>query len=235
MTVVRYDSLDASNISFSNPVENEYIKSQRICQIRYNNHSLSVQTPYINQERHSGIPGISKFYSDDRSRAFYKLIFYNSDDKFKQLLMQIDDIASNLNNKILEKKEKYQYIPMVRCIDDENKDPYAKLKLPLDKSNKPMVKVFKNLLGVRKPVDVASISELSDIIKNAKMRFIIQFQKLYIMKNAFNGSKRMFGIILTITHIEIIQHEMISQIEVSSEEEEIQEPRITRVKRTMSD
>jgi hypothetical protein len=149
--------------------------------------------------------------------------------------MQIDDIASNLNNKILEKKEKYQYIPMVRCIDDENKDPYAKLKLPLDKSNKPMVKVFKNLLGVRKPVDVASISELSDIIKNAKMRFIIQFQKLYIMKNAFNGSKRMFGIILTITHIEIIQHEMISQIEVSSEEEEIQEPRITRVKRTMSD
>ena len=40
----------------------------------------------------------------------------------------------------------------------------------------------------------------------------------------------MFGIILTITHIEIIQHEMISQIEVSSEEEEMQETRITRVK-----
>ena len=88
---------------------------------------------------------------------------------------------------------------------------------------------------MRKPVDVASIRELSDIIKNAKMCFIIQFQKLYVMKNAFNGSKRMFGIILTITHIEIIQHEMISQIEISSEEEEIQEPRITRVKRTMSD
>jgi hypothetical protein len=89
----------------------EYIKSQRICQIRYNNHSLSVQTPYINQERHSGIPGISKFYSDDRSRAFYKLIFYNSDDKFKQLLMQIDDIASNLNNKIFREEREIPIHP----------------------------------------------------------------------------------------------------------------------------
>ena len=71
---------------------------------------------------------------------------------------------------------------------------------------------------MRKPVDVASINELSDIIKNAKMRFIIQFQKLSIMKNAFNGSKRMFGIILTITHIEIIQHEMIDQVDESSED-----------------
>ena len=80
------------------------------------------------------------------------------------------------------------------------------------------------MLGVRRPVDAASIRDLSDIIKNAKMRVIIHFQKLYVMENAFNGSKNMFGIILTITHIEIIQHEMISQIEVSSEEEEIQEP-----------
>ena len=124
---------------------------------------------------------------------------------------------------------------MVRCIDDGNKDPYAKLKLPLDKSIKPMVKVFKNILGVRKPVDVASISELSDIIENAKMRFIIKFQKVHIMKNAFKGSQRMVGIILTITRIEIIQHEMISNIEVSSEEEQIQETRSTRVKRKMSD
>ena len=79
MIPARYDSLDASNVSFSNPVENEYSKSQRKCQIRYKSHSLSAQTPYLNQERHSGIPGNSKFYSDDRSRAFKKLFFYNSE------------------------------------------------------------------------------------------------------------------------------------------------------------
>jgi hypothetical protein len=231
----KYNKLDLSLINFSDPVDNVYIPSQRICHIRYNNDALSIQTPYINPDKQSGIPSINKFYKDDKSRAFYKLTFYSGDNQFKDLLMQIDNIASNLNNKVLEKRNKYQYIPLVRCNDDENKDPYAKLKLILDKSNKPLVKVFNNISGIRKLVEIASLNELSDLVKNARMRFIIKFQKLYIMKNAFNGNKKMFGITLNITHIEIIKNEIINQIDENSEDEKIEGKKITRIKRNISD
>ena len=60
-------------------------------------------------------------------------------------------------------------------------------------------------------------------MQNAKLRFIINFNKLYINRYAFTGKKKMYGIILKLTHIEIVPQDL------NSDEEE-KGGRITRRK-----
>jgi hypothetical protein len=96
------------------------------------------------QNQHDGIPSIGRFTKDEKARGFYKIIFHNEDDQLMKKLLQIDSIASNLTNKVMTNKEKYQYIPIVKQFDEEDyKPPFIKLKINLDQQNKPLVKVFK--------------------------------------------------------------------------------------------
>ena len=76
---------------------------------------------------------------------------------------------------------------------------------------------------MRKPIEVETLDELTNMMKNAKLSFIINFTKLYISKFRFTDKKNMYGIILKLTHIEIIPEDL------NSDEEEKGE-RITRRK-----
>ena len=88
------------------------------------------------QNQHDDIPSIGRFTKDEKARGFYKIIFHNEDDQLLKKLLQIDSIASNLNNKVMTKNEKYQYIPIVKQFDEEDyKPPSIKLKITLDQHN----------------------------------------------------------------------------------------------------
>ena len=224
MVVIQLNKMDVSRLTFKEPMINPFTKTQHICKIAYDDEFLNLQTNYMYQNQHDGIPRIGRFTKDEKARGFYKIIFHNEDDQLMKTLLQIDSIASNLNNKVITNKEKYQYIPIVKQLDEEDyKPPFIKLKINLDQQNKPLVKVFKNINGTRNPIEVETLDELTNMMQNAKLRFIISFNKLYINRYAFTGKKKMYGIILELTHIEIVPQDL------NSDEEE-KGGRITRRK-----
>ena len=73
--------LDVKNLTFTELIDSSKVVSQRICFIRHNGIQIHLQTPTLITEA-CGIPKISTFYPDDKSRAFYKLPFCQDRKKY---------------------------------------------------------------------------------------------------------------------------------------------------------
>lgn len=252
-TVKTVKDLDVSKITFSDLMDSDKVISQRISFIKYaDEKKLSLQTPVLMTETY-GIPRESHFYPDDKSRSFYKLPFchdrkkYDDELDYKEIklfhdkLVQIDKLCGSdaFRRKLFgDKLDKYQYSPLVRQNQDDeegvkvdkNGNPYyrpeyAKIKIMLHyTTSKPLISLFENNDGVRKPVDVNSLSDVVDHLKYlSKLRFILNFSKLYVMKTSSGNAKRMFGINLVATHAEVFvkaRNNRLSDISFIDDEEE---------------
>lgn len=225
MSAISYEHLDASKISLTQPIDNIYIRSQMISFIKYNNTHLNLQSPYMHQSLSNNkgynlnIPNSCKYYPDEKSRAFLKVSFNDSNDNFKNALLLVDEHIKSLDGYILPNKNKYSYTPIIRQSDEDNKPPYIKLKIELDNMNKPILSVFDNIEGTRKLININSLDDLSYLMRNSKIRVIINFNKLYIMKNSFNNSKKNYGVVLKLTHLEVIRNAPLNEISFLSSEE----------------
>jgi hypothetical protein len=126
-------------------------------------------------------------------------------------MKEIDDyfMSDEFKNKMFDKnKNKYEYQPLVKSarINDDDEDsrilgftpPYMKIKFDLDYNTKvPKLALFdKNVDGtVKNLIDLKHIDDIQNYIKYlTKVRFIIEFTRVYVIKNNnANGKKELWG------------------------------------------
>ena len=146
-----------------------------------------------------------------------------------------------------DKFDKYRYSPLVREASNDEEDqvasasykpPYTKLKIPLDyRTQKPLVNIRDGLTKDTKDVD--TIDDCAQYLGYmSKVRFIIHFNKFYLMKTSVANGQKQYGIALAIKHVDLFQkpqqqpqHYMntIAFLEDDDEDEKpSQGPRITR-------
>ena len=163
-------------------------------------------------------------------------INYDEIENLYNLLLSIDKHVGSdeFRKKLFGEKlaNKYAYSKLVRSKDEDEDDepprldkngnpyyspPYKKIKLdlaynkqdtpPENISTKPMFSIYERIDGVRKQVELNNFDDvLKYITYGSKLRFIISFSKLYAMKNSSGSDKKMYGITLKATHIEVEDH-----------------------------
>jgi len=171
-------------------------------------------------------------FSHDRKK-YADTINYDDIEKFQNLLVSIDKQvgSDDFRKKLFGEKyaHKYVYSPLVRFKEEDDDDegqkldkngkpyyspPYTKIKLdlaynkpdtpPENISTKPMFSIFERKDGTRESV---KLNNFDDVLKyitfGSKLRFIISFSKLYAMKSSSGSDKKMYGITLKATHIEV--------------------------------
>ena len=111
------------------------------------------------------------------------------------------------------------------------KPSYMKVKIPLDyNSSRPYIKITENKEGNRTLMKSNTFQDVADALKYlSKVRFILNFNKLYVMKNSNGGTKKMYGISILATHAEVIPRNKPNgmyeiQFIDSSEEETTEKP-----------
>ena len=94
MVVVPLNKMDVSRLTFKEPIINPFTKMQHICKITYDDDFLNLQTNYMYQNQHDGIPSIGRFTKDEKARGFYKIIFHNEDDQLMKKRIDFVDLTS---------------------------------------------------------------------------------------------------------------------------------------------
>lgn len=150
---------------------------------------------------------------------------YDAIEVFYNKLVEIDQMCDTdeFRQKIFGDKNynQYAYQPIIRTpeIDEEVQDdkkqsyrpPYTKIKIDLEYSNdpenqstKPQIEIFEKKEDTRVNVSISTFDDLVSFVKfRSKLRFVINFSKLYAMKTKVGMEKKKYGIILKLTHMEI--------------------------------
>ena len=227
MTVSKYNDIVVANMQFTELSDSNRIASKKISFITYNGMNMMLQTPTLITEAY-GIPRKGEFYKEDKTRNFYKLPFcherkqqedvrYDQVEAFYKTLREIDIRCSSVEFRkqmFGDKFDKYRYSPLVRDAskDEEQpvasasyKPPYTKLKIQLDyRTQKPLVNIRDGLTKETKDVD--TIDDCSQYLGYmSKVRFIIHFNKFYLMKASVGNGQKQYGITLAIKHVEFFQ------------------------------
>lgn len=233
--IVYFTDLNVNNFGFSTLRDSPFIPTQQLSYInnKFNESKIIFQTPYIITETY-GIPKEGPFYPNERARAFYKLPFCHDRKKYLDYvkydeiellynkMKEIDDyfMSDEFKEKMFGKnKNKYEYQPLVkspRISDDEDRrileftPPYMKIKFDLDYNTKvPKLALFdKNVDGtVKNLIDLKQIDDIQNYIKYlTKVRFIIEFNRVYVIKNINANGKKNYGVMLKISTVECINN-----------------------------
>jgi len=236
--IVYFTDLNVNNFGFSTLRDSPFIPTQQLSYInnKFNESKIIFQTPYIITETY-GIPKEGPFYANERARAFYKLPFchdrkkyldhvkYDEIELLYNKMKEIDDyfMSDEFKEKMFGKnKNKYEYQPLVKSarINDDDEDsrilgftpPYMKIKFDLDYNTKvPKLALFdKNVDGtVKNLIDLKHIDDIQNYIKYlTKVRFIIEFTRVYVIKNINANGKKNYGVMLKISTVECINNYM---------------------------
>ena len=220
---IKYTEIDTDELLFTPLQDYVYIPSQRISWINKSDKSkLIIQTPKIVAETY-GIPKEGNYFTTDKSRAFYKLplcherkqyvdeVDYNEIEEFYKKMKELDTYfaSTEFKKKMFGDKNlgKYEYQPIVREEDQEEdqpyRPPYIKLKIDIDFATSwPTIKLYNKVDGVRDLVSVEKLSDITEHIKYlTKVRFIINVDRMYLMKNQ-GADKRKYGICIKIVAAE---------------------------------
>ena len=140
--ITRFSELKIEDMVFSPIADSVYIPSQKLSWIEKNDKSnVIIQTPEMYTETY-GIPQENCFFTNDKSRCFYKMPFcherrqyddinYDEIQKFYDKLKEIDLFCSSddFKKKVLNAKNvnNYEYQPIIRenlieIVEDEEDD-----------------------------------------------------------------------------------------------------------------
>ena len=229
---IRIDRLSVGSFEDSSTVS-----SQKIAWINYDGEKkpLCVKTPTFITETY-GVPRQGQYYPTDKARSFYKLPFcheraefkeqlnYDEIEQFYNKLREMDSFFGSEERKLELFGEKmagkYEYQPLIRQPEEneneeeENKKayrpPYTKVKLPISYDEEiPRFRLInKKLDGEKETVDLQSFS---DVVKHmrflTKHRMILDFQKMYAMKNSSGKEKRKYGVSVRLVTVECTNKE----------------------------
>lgn len=231
---IRYDKFDISNLNVEKPQENKMVSTQLISYPRYMNGQLNIQTPWI-QIISGGIPSKdSKYYKDDKQRANNVKISFDPNDaeamKLHDALVKIDEMlgSEEYKAKIFDKPKQYHYQPIVRESrsdeDDEDDDEESKETKNKSDEDKPKLKYIKVRLALETDDTVKTAIfqkdennklmrlqtvTVDDVMKYvrymSKIRFVMQANKFYAMKEKNTSNKKMYGITFKFLQIEVEQ------------------------------
>ena len=220
---IKYTEINTDDLLFSQLQDYVYIPSQRISWIsKIDKSKLIIQTPKIVAETY-GIPKEGNYFTTEKSRAFYKMplcherkqyvdeIDYKEIEEFYKKMKELDTyfMSHEFKKKMFGDKNlgKYEYQPIVREEDQEDdqpyRPPYIKLKIDIDfATNWPSIKLYNKVDGARDLVGVEKLSDITEHIKYlTKVRFIINVDRLYLMKNQA-GDKKKYGVCIKIVAAE---------------------------------
>lgn len=198
----KYTEFDQSRLDFTELVDNERSKGQRIAYPRYNHptkgedQQLMLQTPWMKIFTY-GVPRLGEFYSNDKDRSFLKLPLDLSDAEVNSLYNQLSAFdkrmeSSDMKKTLFDKKaKKYNYIPSVRTTpvdeeEDDEKPPYMKIKMdtsyPDDevKTEVWLSTLKENGKRERTRMDVSTVDEFSEHVRyQSNVRIIMRPVKLW--------------------------------------------------------
>ena len=220
---IKYSEINTDELLFTPLQDYVYIPSQRISWINKSDKSkLIIQTPKIVAESY-GIPKEGNYFTTDKSRSFYKIplcherkqyvdeVDYNEIEEFYKKMKELDTYftSTEFKKKMFGDKSlgKYEYQPIVREEDQEDdqpyRPPYIKLKIDIDfATNWPSIKLYNKVDGARNLVGVEKLNDITEHIKYlTKVRFIINIDRLYLMKN-LGGDKKKYGVCIKIVAAE---------------------------------
>ena len=199
-----YTDFDQSRLDFTELMDNERSKGQRIAYPRYNHptkgedQQLMLQTPWMKIFTY-GVPRLGEFYANDKDRSFLKLPVDLDDNEAKILYTQFEKFdarmsSTEMRKTLFEKKaKKYKYIPTVRIPqsdedddDAETKPPWMKVKLDTTYPDDEIkTEVWKSVVGennkrVRTQLEVSTVDEFSEHIRyQTNVRIIMRPVKLW--------------------------------------------------------
>ena len=106
-----------------------------------------------------------------------------------------------------------------------------RVKIPLDyNTGRSTVKITENKEGNRTLMKSNTFPDVVEALKYlAKVRFVLNFNKLYVMKSSNGGTKKMYGISIMATHAEVMpRHKPNGMYEIqfidSSEDDTAEKP-----------
>lgn len=201
----KYTEFDQSRLDFTELIDNERSKGQRIAYPRYNhptkgeNQQLMLQTPKMKIFTY-GVPRIGEYYSSDKDRSFLKLPIDLSDTEVKSLYDQLHAFDERMSSpemrKILfdKKAKKFKYIGTIRRHeveeDQDEKAPYMKLKMdtsyPDDEVKTEVWCSTQNDEGKRErtQLSVSTVDEFSEHVRyQSNVRIIMRPVKLWASAN----------------------------------------------------
>ena len=212
---INYTEINTDDLTLTILKDNVYLPTQKIAWIsKKDKTKMTIQTPRFITETY-GIPRQDIYNITERQRAYYKVplchnlkkypedVDYNKINDFYNKMKELDVYFSSdeFKKKMFDDKNinKYEYQPIVREFEDEDKPPYIKLKLDLDfATSVPKIKLFNKTEDGRELVNVEAFKDVTDHIKYlTKVRFIISIDRLYLMKSQ-GISKQKYGVFLKI-------------------------------------
>jgi hypothetical protein len=222
---IRIQDVQVQDILFSKLEDSPYITSQKVSFISYKQHrnKLLAQTPEFITETY-GIPREGPFYNTIKSRAFYKLPFchekrqhvdevnYDAIEVFYKKLQEIDAYVGSEAFRVElfgeKNAKKYEYQPLVRMPEEDDapptggkiyyRPPYTKVKLDLSyDTDEPRFRLFEKKDDHKTEVKLKTFDDVLQHMRYlTKHRMVIQFARLYAMKNSTGSDKKKYGIIL---------------------------------------
>ena len=212
---INYTEINTDDIVFGPLRDNVYLPTQKLSWISKKDKSkISIQTPRFITETY-GIPRQDIYNITERQRAYYKVpichirkqysedVDYNKINDFYNKMKELDAYFSSdeFKKKMFDDKNinKYEYQPIVREFEDEDKPPYIKLKIDLDfATSTPKIKLYNKTEDGRELVNVEAFKDVTDHIKYVtKVRSIISIDRLYLKKSQ-RTSKHKYGVFLKI-------------------------------------